>query len=1425
MSHFRYQIFPRCNGASWVSSVYENGVCVNPNAQTYFLSQSLTPSPWNTSYNPLSKTVFISKYGLSGGGNSSPKGTLIDRSTSVTNKISKKRHLESSTTNLASNIKKMRNPSVVLQDDRKDLTIKKLLLDIKSQIKSGFEFSFYIKQIENSDFLSLINHYWLCNSVLEILTLPEIYTRKKWTFHREKLSRLAKKLIVFHIAFSGEQMIPGAYEAAKVSIGMIEKHIENNNKSLPEVGFQVNILCVNLLIEALRKDEIKEHPLAINLSQIVKDFVHMSNSEASVKEYLKASVKSSRNFPCDLILLEFLGIHENKSSVVKSLIDMNCSSSWLNLAAILGYVQETFSPVDSVQILSEYLYYSSFEAGSWKIQSRTIELITQVSIQNPSFSSLTTLVISEKGKMPCEILIQSQLKNIDLYKISITEYQSNYCIKTDLSISKNIPKWLHNAEVGRETDDLSILFNSSGHKTVCITGKKAVGKTFLALSYYKSRRVFYKNLVFVRATNRALLENSFIKISRKFGIIEQETIDDIIKSVVRFLNRSDEMFLIIFDDCKDLKGIYEYFPNKGHVIVTSEDEGFGLRYEVFEPSLEVLMKYLEKTKDSRGMAERCLGDWHIAKLYRNVSEKKICVPYTAYGQTLYEKICEELCSIQGTDIFLQHLGLLENFPIQLSFAKNLLEKASKTANSNPDLNIEVVLCKMADWGLIYEKKHFYFILEPNFHGFLSKNFMKNSDQCVEILSELYLSTDFCIYTKDINIYTYGRLLENYQVLNNQSLDFIGILLFVRGLYYLCYIKKFTSALEDFTRALNMFDNTNGYKEKTIFLLGRCYLYMNKPDKSISLLESISNNSSDVELALYAKVYLIKAYEIIGRGVEIRNIIFNKCSNLASIKFQEAALYIIHGICRLFLTEKKLKHLITPYTSYLHSNTPSILLLETLWKLSLFLEYKERWTTVLAYINLIAQALGVSQVLQPGTMRSAMDSILNLVLEIKLKTEDLLGENHYTLSYAHIILAKVHATLGSNELRIRNLDRALEIRAKKYGLEEFCVAEIQLEIAKYYGIKVKSLDLAFEFLKKAEKTIKTTAGETNIIYARAIELKGLLLAKDKQLIEASQLINQSFAIKNSILAKSPDNEEMCQIYASLGLLSYKKNELQQALDYYTKALQPNHKIYLSSFWALKAYKIALQLHCYQQALEFKNQQIRLLIHIYEADSEIVFNEYQKAYQLAIEIKSYEQANNIALASLDILIRISYKNILNYSQSMYMIKVADSFTKIRKFEDAENYLKDAVDVAQKDWGVKSFEYANAKYALGIFYKDMKKYAKAVEQMSLVVENLEKERKAKIMVDIGLCYMKRMMMEEARRALDCAMKIYEEEGLRLEVGKVYIILSSLYKDNRLFTIKNLKKAIEIYNKELGPEHIKTKTLNFRLDSLKTLSSTSLT
>jgi Tfp pilus assembly protein PilF len=122
-------------------------------------------------------------------------------------------------------------------------------------------------------------------------------------------------------------------------------------------------------------------------------------------------------------------------------------------------------------------------------------------------------------------------------------------------------------------------------------------------------------------------------------------------------------------------------------------------------------------------------------------------------------------------------------------------------------------------------------------------------------------------------------------------------------------------------------------------------------------------------------------------------------------------------------------------------------------------------------------------------------------------------------------------------------------------------------------------------------------------------------------------------------------------------------------------------------------------------------------------------------------------------------------------------------------------------------------------------MKKYAKAVDIMSLVVEDLEGKRRAKIRVDIGLCYMKRMMMEEARRELEWAMEIYQEEGLRLEVGKVYIILSCLYKDNQLFTTKNLKKAIEIYHKELGPEHIETKSLISRLNRLKTLSSTSLT
>lgn len=1424
MSRFRYQILAKYSETCWTSTVYENEVCVNPNAPTYFLTPSVKPTAWNSYYDPSRKIVLISKYGLSGGGNHSSSALFPARSNSEINNVAEKSHFRDTTKDLSLNLKQFTNPSVVMTDERRENVLKKQLANIKNHIKSGIEFSHLIKQIEEVNISFRLNYYLLCNYVLGVLTEPELYLKKTWAFHREKLSRIARRFFTFHIAFADEHFVFGAYEAAKNSISKILKIIEKSMEEFPEVGFQLNIICLDMLVESLKKEEIRENPLAKYLSKVINDFNDRRGSEKSVTRYLKESTKNSRNLACDLILLEFLGINENKSSVVKRLLDISCSLSWQHIGIILDHVQSSFKPVDAVQLLSEYLYFSSFEPEIWKVQSRVIELLTQISAIHTSFSNLTNIVISEKATMQSEKPIHTQLSYINLYKSSLSDYFSNVSYKPDLDHPHGIPSIYRFSQTSREYEDLCILFNTQSHKILCITGSSGSGKTSLAVAYCTKRKASYKLILFARASNKILLENSFIKFSKRLKLIETESIDEIIDSVVKYLERLNEIFLLVFDDVKDYELIKHYIPSKGHILITSTETISGLRYELTRPTEEVIRKYLDKIQNFKEISEKSENNWHIALIYKKASSKGRSFSPVPEGQEVYNRICQEIYKVQGAQKWLECLGLLENFPISIEFAKKLFEIVTKGQHTHYNFECENLIIIMNDWGITYYKKNFRFTFQTCFHNHIKSLASSDQNQNIAILVELYTSKNFNIYTKDPDVCIYGSLLINSQIFNSQDCYSIGILLFVRGLYYLYCNKSFALALDDFNRALEAFENHGPYVEKTKFLLGKCYLLLDNVEGCIGLLENYNFFASDPELCAYAKVYLIKAYENIGRGVQIRDIIFKRDSYLCNIQVPEAAYYAIHGICRLFLTEKKLKKLIAPYASFLHSITPSILLIKTLLCLSLFFAYKERWTTVLAYMNLIAPLFGLTQVLQPSTMHSAMESIIQLAGEIKGKIETFIGESNYILSFIYVILAKVYATLGQNESRIENFQAALDIRMKKYGMDSLSVAEVQFEIAKYHGIKLKNTDLARSYLRHAEKTIKNTAGELSIIYARVLEMKGLFCITESNLADANQLLNQSFSIKQTILEKSPDNEEMSQGYASLGKLHYKSGSITQALHYYTKALEPNHKIYLSSFWAEKAYKIALELKNFKDALEFKSQQIKLLIHIYEPNSGIVFNEYQKAYQLAIEIHSYEQANNIALESLDILRRITDKQVINYSESMYLIKVADSFAKIRKYDEAEYYLKEAIEIARVTYGVRNPEYANAKCALGVFYKDMKKYAKAVSEMSSVLELLDKKKKARILTDIGLCYMKKKLIDEAASAFSNALKMYKEENMNLEVGKTYILMSYLYKDNHHFTTKYLKKAIEIYNKVLGSEHSETVNLYTRLNSLKNLNLSSM-
>lgn len=1391
-----------------VSRVFRDGVCISLSVPTLVIGSLSAFTQWTSTYYPDRNTVIICKYGLSGGGGCSSSNSPQMRSNSAHN-ILNKIHLNESTKDLSLNLHKPQ------ANDQKEAQFRKLLQCLNDKIKSGLSFSYVIKQIEDIDISQSFQFYDLANTVLEILALEELYVKKKLVFHREKIVKFARRLLILQLAYSEEEPRPGQYEISQVALSRIHVNMSMVEEIAPETGLYLNIKCVEALLEAIKYEKTSGHLLANSLRNIIEDYTAGKNSAKSVTNYMKNSVKSSRNLICDMIFLEFLGKHDNQAGVIKTLMDINCNLPWEHSAIALDYVISFFSPVECIKFLGEYLYFSSFEIEVWRVKSRTIEILLQYQIMHDdAYVQLIDIILQEKSNGKSEAKVEVQLKYLEVYKESV-----KYYLKYEKSInqSEKLKVYPRSEEIVNKAQEVDEIFMIMKSKPLAITGPRGIGKTNLALSYIKNKLSFYKKIFFIRASSQNLIINDFIKISKRLSLIDQDSLENTIETVIRYFNRTSEMILLVFDEASCLDDIKSYFPN-GSILITSTDSNWELRYELTNLTREELENKISKMFPKKYLNEPlinlCNGCWRrisLVKLYQIAFD----LDEVNLEKDIYEIIFRKVIGMPGCEILLLCMAALENFSVPITLVKKIYEVIGKGSA----MDLENILVYLGRLKVFLDIK-FSVRLTADFYRHFQGKLLENTEYISVVSQALHDFTVFDIFLNDKASSRLGRLVKVSVFSNSLGLH-TGSVYFLAGRYLLQYQKSHKSALFCFEKSAQLLQNSPNWSI-AYFGSALCHLHLRNNVQAIEYFTNLKSNSSEI-LQKLSIAHLVKAYEDMGKGIDVRDILFDPSTNLKDFENKECAHYIIHGICRLYLTEKKLKNLIVGFSPFLHSTTPSISLLTSLFRLSFYFANKERWTTVLAYINRIAALLHLAHLLQPSTLHSTLLTIIQLVNEIQVKIEILTGESHLIVSFTHAILAKVYATKQENELRKINLHKALEIRVKTLTSHHFSVAEVQYELAKYYGIKLKNTEYARSFLSQAEKTVKEITGENNILYAKIIEMKGAFCVRERNFVTAGELLHSSFELKLKILENSPDNEEISQGYAVLGKYAYKSGNFVDALAYYLKALEPDHKIYLSSFWAAEAYKTALKLKDFKVALDFKTQQIRMLMHLYEPNSNLIFNMYQKAYQLAVDIHSYEQANTIALASLDILRRISDSNEIEYNESMYLIKVADSFVKLRKFEEAQEYLIEAVILSETKYGIRSKEYINAKCAIGVFYKEIKKYAKAIVELGSVIDLLEGIPQARIFTDIGLCYMKKKCIDEAGSAFSNALKIYKEAHKDLEVGRIYILFSYLYQSDQFFTCKYLKKAIAIYNKELGPEHEETVRLTSKL-SASSVNSTSI-
>ena len=176
-----------------------------------------------------------------------------------------------------------------------------------------------------------------------------------------------------------------------------------------------------------------------------------------------------------------------------------------------------------------------------------------------------------------------------------------------------------------------------------------------------------------------------------------------------------------------------------------------------------------------------------------------------------------------------------------------------------------------------------------------------------------------------------------------------------------------------------------------------------------------------------------------------------------------------------------------------------------------------------------------------------------------------------------------------------------------------------------------------------------------------------------------------------------------VYFKQGEDYYSKRDFNQALDYYTKAVNENQKYSLAYRNRARAY---LKLQKYEDALNDLNVALTL-----NTKDPIAYNGRGMIY---MRFKRYDEAiSDFKLANqLDSLYSDAYNNIGAY---YYEVK--------GDVKQALTYLLTAIRIGEKDNTVKDYFYSS----LAVAYYDLAEYSKAIDAAGLAIKLNNKNKTA--------------------------------------------------------------------------------------------------
>ncbi len=114
------------------------------------------------------------------------------------------------------------------------------------------------------------------------------------------------------------------------------------------------------------------------------------------------------------------------------------------------------------------------------------------------------------------------------------------------------------------------------HGKAALQGMPGVGKTQLALKYAERHRQDYAAGLWVSAASRESLMSGFAALAEMLNLPEQNEADQdkIVAAVRRWLNTTDQAWLLILDNADELDLLHDFLPSgRGHCLLTTRAQG------------------------------------------------------------------------------------------------------------------------------------------------------------------------------------------------------------------------------------------------------------------------------------------------------------------------------------------------------------------------------------------------------------------------------------------------------------------------------------------------------------------------------------------------------------------------------------------------------------------------------------------------------------------------------------------------------------------------------------------------------------------------------------------------------------------------------------------------------------------------------------